>query len=203
MKIVDVRPKVDMELCQGCKTCELVCPVYAVKVSRKDKEIRVDLDEERCVGCWNCEQRCPDHAIEMEPCTPRILTTDVSQFDYEEIRELCRKARFHPKQSVCYCTASRAEEIAAAILAGAKSPDAIVLATGVGAGCGIECNQPILRFLEAAGCTYERPKNSYQWYGRTCTVWDVPEAVKKSYPVFRFEGDQDLFERVINAPVRS
>ncbi len=203
MKVVDLRPQVDMELCKGCKNCEMVCPVYAVKVSRKGKKVRVDLDEERCVGCWNCEQRCPEHAIEMVPCEPRTLSTDVSQFDYAEIEELCRKARFHPKQAVCYCTASRAEEIAAAILAGAKTPDAIVLATGVGAGCGIECNQPILRFLEAAGCIFERPKNSHQWYGRTCTAWDVPEAVKESYPVFRFDGDRELFERVINAPVRS
>ena len=153
MKVVDVQAKVNMDLCKGCKTCEMVCPTYAIKVQREKGQIRVDRDASRCVGCWNCEQRCPEHAIEMVPCKPFRLETDVSQFDYEEIEKLCKKARFHPKQVVCYCSASRAEELAAAILAGANSPDAVVLATGIGAGCGIECNQPILRFLEAAGLT--------------------------------------------------
>jgi len=202
MKVVDVQAKVNMDLCKGCKTCEMVCPTYAIKVQREKGQIRVDRDASRCVGCWNCEQRCPEHAIEMVPCKPFRLETDVSQFDYEEIEKLCKKARFHPKQVVCYCSASRAEELAAAILAGANSPDAVVLATGIGAGCGIECNQPILRFLEAAGLTYERPKSSYQWYGRTTTVWEVSRDVQEKYPVFRFEDDRELFDRIVKAPVR-
>jgi len=202
MKVVGVKAKVNMELCKGCKTCEMVCPVYAVAVKKQKGEVQVNMDESRCVGCWNCEQRCPEHAIEMVPCEPYQLRTDLSQFDYKDIEILCRKARFHPKQVVCYCTGSRAEELAAAVLAGAKSPDAIVLATGIGAGCGIECNQPILRFLEAAGVMYERRRNSYQWYGRTTTVWEVSKEVKKKYPVFRFEDDRKLFDRIVKAPVR-
>jgi NAD-dependent dihydropyrimidine dehydrogenase PreA subunit/bacterioferritin-associated ferredoxin len=201
MKTVNVHAKVDMELCRGCKNCEMVCPVYAVKVHRKGKNISVEIDPAKCVGCWNCEQRCPERAIQMQPCEPYILATDVSKFDYREIAALCRKARFHPKQVVCYCTASRAEELAAAVMAGARTPDALVLATGVGAGCGIECNQPIMRFLEAAGLVFERPKSSYQWYGRTATAWDVPQEVRSAYPVFRFDGDRELFERIINAPI--
>ena len=201
MKTVSLHAKVNMELCSGCKNCEMVCPVYAVKVHRQKKNISVDIDATKCVGCWNCEQRCPEHAIEMVPCEPYVLGTDVSKFDYRKITELCRKARFHPKQLVCYCTASRAEELAAAIMAGVRTPDALVLATGVGAGCGIECNQPIMRFLEAAGLVFERPKTGYQWYGRTATAWDVPEEIRSAYPVFRFDGDRELFERIINAPV--
>jgi NAD-dependent dihydropyrimidine dehydrogenase PreA subunit/bacterioferritin-associated ferredoxin len=202
VKVVDVQAKVNMDLCKGCKTCEMVCPTYAIKVKREKGQIQVDRDASRCVGCWNCEQRCPEHAIEMVPCKPFRLETDVSQFDYKQIEKLCKKARFHPKQVVCYCSASRAEELAAAILAGAKSPDAVVLATGIGAGCGIECNQPILRFLEAAGLTYERPKNSYQWYGRAITVWEVSGEVKEEYPIFRFEEDRELFDRIVDAPVK-
>lgn len=201
MKTVNVHAEVDMELCRGCKNCEMVCPVYAVKLQRQGKAFSVDIDSTKCVGCWNCEQRCPEHAIRMVPCEPYTLGTDVSRFDYGQIATLCRKAKFHPKQVVCYCTASRAEELAAAIMAGAKTPDAIVLATGVGAGCGIECNQPIMRFLEAAGLTFERPKSSYQWYGRTATAWDVPEDIREAYPVFRFDGDRQLFERIVNARV--
>lgn len=201
MKVVNVHAKVNMALCTGCKTCEMVCPVYAVKVKKKKEETQVAIDEHKCVGCWNCEQRCPEHAIEMQACEPYVLGTDVSQFDYKEIEELCRKAHFHPKQGVCYCTGSRAEELAAAILAGAKTPDAVVLATGVGAGCGIECNQPIQRFLKAAGLSFDRPKQSYQWYGLTTTVRDVSDRVKEEHSTFRFEEDRELFDRIVHAPL--
>jgi len=201
MKVVDVHASVIENLCKGCKTCEMVCPVYAITVSKREKKFKVEINHKRCVGCWNCEQRCPEHAVEMKPCNPYTIGTDVSQFDYNEIEALCRKARFHPKQLVCYCSGSRAEELAAAILSGAKTPDALVLATGVGAGCGIECNQPILRFLESAGLSFERKKKSFQWYGRTTTVWEVPSRLKEDFPVFRFEQDRELFDRIINASV--
>ncbi|MBU1206011.1 MAG: 4Fe-4S binding protein [Proteobacteria bacterium] len=202
MKIVSVHAHVNRELCTGCKTCAMVCPVYAVTVKRENGKPRVDIDIRKCVGCWNCEQRCPEHAINMEPCEPYPLQTDISRWDYKEIEALCRKARFHPQQVVCYCSASRAEELAAAVLAGAKTPDAVVLATGIGAGCGIECNQPIQRFLEAAGWRPERRKDSYQWYGRTTTVWEVSPEVKANHPGFRFLEDRELMDRIVNAPVK-
>ena len=201
MKVVNVHSKVNMELCKGCKTCEMVCPTYAITVKKKKDEVQVNLDDRRCVGCWNCEQRCPEHAIEMVSCEPYSLQTDITQFDYGEIERLCGKARFHPKQGVCYCSGSRAEELAAAILGGAKTPDAVVLATGIGAGCGIECNQPIQRFLEAAGLSFDRPKQSWQWYGRTTTAWEISRALKEDYPVFRFEDDRKLLDRIADASI--
>ncbi len=203
MKVVHLHAEVIPELCKGCKTCEQVCPVYAVTVSRNGKAVTVEIDLDRCVGCWNCEQRCPEKAIRMvERETPKKLHTDVSRFDPEDIAALCRKARFHPKQAVCYCTATRAEEVAAAILAGASSPDELVMATGIGAGCGIECNQPVLRFLAAAGRSYERRKSSFQWYGRTVTAWEVPDDIRNTYRVFHFDGDRELFDQIVNAPIR-
>jgi ferredoxin len=201
MKVVNVHAKVNKDLCTGCKTCQMVCPVFAIEVRKKGGKIQVDIDDKRCVGCWNCEQRCPEHAIEMVPFEPYTLATDISKYNYNEIEDLCKKARFHPKQIVCYCTASRAEELAAAILGGAKSPDEVVLATGIGSGCGIECNQTVLRFLEAAGVSYKRPKLSWQWYGRTVTVWEIPQEIKEKNPVFRFDEDAKLLDRIVNAPV--
>lgn len=188
MKVVEVVAQVDAGRCKGCKTCEMVCPTYAISVKKKGKEIRVKIDEKLCVGCWNCEQRCPEYAVKMMPIEPRVLKSDMSQFDYSRIKQLCSKAKFNPKQLVCYCTGTRAEELAAAILAGASTPDQLVLATGVGAGCGIECNQPIQRFLVAAGLQYDRRKDSYQWYGRTVTAWEVSPDVKARYPVFGSSG---------------
>lgn len=201
MKTVKVQAKVNQELCTGCRTCEKVCPVYAAELVKEKKGFHVDIDLSLCVGCWNCEQRCPEHAIVMVPCEPFDIGTDVSLYDYGQIQALCRKAHFHPKQLVCYCTATRAEELAAAILGGAASPDALVRATGVGSGCGIECNQTILRFLEAAGIAWERRKGSYQWMGRTMTNWEVPDEVKQKHASFRFDSDREIMDRIVQAPV--
>jgi len=203
MKTVRVQAQVNIEACQGCKTCQMVCPVHAIKVSRVEGKPRVDIDLGKCVGCWNCEQRCPEYAISMAPCEPFTLSVDVGQFDYAQIQELCRKAHFHPKQIMCYCTATRAEELAAAILSGAGTPAEVVRACGVGSGCGIECNQTILRFLAAAGKTYTREKDSFQWYGKTVTAWEVPQAVKKAHPGFCFDSDRELLDRIVEAPVKS
>lgn len=201
MKTVRVQARVDLGKCSGCRTCQMVCPVYAIEVHRVDNNPLVHINDDLCVGCWNCEQRCPEHAIEMAPCEPFDLKVDVSAFDYEKIHELCRKAHFHPKQIMCYCTATRAEEIAAAILGGAGNPAAVVRACGVGSGCGIECNQTILRFLKAAGKTFDRPKLSYQWYGLTATAWDVSDDVKRKHPNFHFDKDRSLLDRVAEAPL--
>ena len=67
---------------------------------------------------------CPFHAITMvkreEPFTVGV---DVSRFDAAKILALCEKAHFHPQQVLCYCVGVRAEEVAAAILDGADTPE--------------------------------------------------------------------------------
>jgi bacterioferritin-associated ferredoxin len=49
------------------------------------------------------------------------------------------------EQVLCYCTGTRAEEVAAAILGGADTPEKISSQTGIRTGCTIECIQTILR----------------------------------------------------------
>ena len=44
MKVVNVHSQVIPELCKGCKTCQMVCPAYAVAVSREGGKPRVDID---------------------------------------------------------------------------------------------------------------------------------------------------------------
>ena len=118
MKLVTLMPVIDSEKCKGCKTCVRVCPVLAMKM--EEKLALADLD--RCRGCGDCEQRCPEYAIAMvdrpEPVMARV---DLEGLNYGTITQLCRKARFHPEQIVCYCTATRADEVAGAILLGAQN----------------------------------------------------------------------------------
>lgn len=201
MKVVNLLAVVDPEQCRGCRTCERICPVLAVRVESK----KAVVDPARCRGCNNCEQRCPDHAITMvEREEPLWVGVDWNEGDYAAIAELCLKARLNPEQLVCYCTATRAEEVAAAVLQGARSPEEVSLRTGARTGCKVECIQPVLRLLEAAGVRPQPPKDGWQWYGRTVTAWEIPAAVKAKYESrgFYFDEDIKLLDRVVNAPLQ-
>ncbi len=201
MKLITLMPVVDTEKCKGCKTCERVCPVLAMKM--EDKLAVVDVA--RCRGCADCEQRCPEYAITMVTREePFLAKVNLEGLDYEKIKELCLKARFHPEQIVCYCTATRADEVAGAIILGAKTPDNISYMTGIRTGCKVECIQPILRMLEAAGIEPKPVSGGWQWYGRTITAWEIPEHVKQKYASrgFYFDEDIELLNRVVNAPLQ-
>ncbi|OAT86386.1 4Fe-4S binding protein [Desulfotomaculum copahuensis] len=201
MKVVNLLAMVDTEKCRGCKTCERICPVLAIKVENRVAVV----DAERCRGCANCEQRCPDLAITMvKRDEPLVVKVDVGAVDYDRIMDICRRAKLNPEQLICYCTGTRAEEAAAAILQGAKSPEEVSFLTGARTGCKVECIQPILRLLEAAGIKPQPPKGGWQWYGRTVTVWEIPEAVKKKYASrgFYFDEDIKILDRVAAAPLQ-
>ncbi len=195
MKRVTILAKVDPNICTGCKICEKVCPVYAVKVSDRKSQV----SEPDCRGCANCADRCPVHAITMvKRAEPFTVGVDVSRFDPGEIKELCAKAHFNPEQVLCYCVSVRAEEVAAAILEGCDTPDKISSRTGIRTGCSIECIQPILRLLAAAGIPLKPDLNGWQWYGQTVTAWTLPQEVKNKYGSrgFYFEEDKALLEQI-------
>lgn len=192
MRLVTLLAEVDTEKCTGCRTCQKVCPTLAIMVENR----KAVVDLEKCRGCNNCEQRCPVYAIKMvKRVNPVKVYVDPSTVDRSEVEALCKKARFNPEQIICYCTETRAEEVAAAILKGADTPEKLSLETGIRTGCKVECIQPILRLLEAAGITPERP-DGYQWYGRTPTVWDIQEEIKEKYSHRGFYFDQDI--KVLN-----
>lgn len=200
MKEVTMYAVLDEAKCTGCRNCERICPVLAIKV--KDRKACVDL--EMCMGCGNCEQRCPSYALTMAKREKSFTVgVDITDDIELQVNTLCRKARLHPEQIVCYCTATRAGEVAAAILGGARSPEEVSRATGVRTGCKVECIQPVLRLLDAAGIAPVPPKGGYQWYGKTPTVWDISEEVKAKYSKrgFHFDDDIKLLEKVISAPL--
>ena len=197
MKLISLKPVVDPDNCNGCVICSNVCPTLAISLVDHKAQVK----DEDCRGCGACEQRCPVYAIGMQklevPYTVRVAVDDVP---YEKIAALCVRANLNPEQIVCFCTATRAEEVAAAILKGAASPEDISKQTGIRTGCKVECIEPALRLLQAAGVTPHPPKG-WQWYGLTPAVWNIPEEVKRKYNKngFYFEEDIQLFQQVVEA----
>ncbi len=197
MKKVTLLAKVNTDLCIGCKICEKVCPVLAIKVI--DRKAMVN--DETCRGCSNCVDRCPQYAIKMDKReVPFEVGLDVCKFDQEKIKELCLKAHLNPEQVLCYCVGTRAEEVAAAIISGAKTPEEISLLTGIRTGCTIECIQPLLRIIKAAGIELKPVVAGWQWYGTTVTAWDLPDSVKEKYNSrgFYFNEDRELLDVVVH-----
>src|ERR1700730_3233626 len=196
MRLINTKAVILEDKCTGCKICAQVCPTLAITMEpvpgTKAKKLAV-VHEDDCTGCTACEQRCPFDAIEMENLEEtRTIGVDVSQFDANKINQICYDAHFHPEQVVCYCTGTRAEEVAAAILQGADTPDKISQATGLRTGCTVECMQPAFRLLKSIGLELQPPEGRYQWYGGTPTIWDIPDSVKEKYAKRGFYFDADI-----------
>lgn len=196
MKVIRVMARVDEAECIGCKTCEKLCPVMAVAV--EDKRARVN--EDGCTGCGFCEQRCPTYAISMIPRkSPRTIGVNPNPADGKRIAEICFRARLDPEQVVCYCTGTRADEVIAAILMGAQSPEAISAMTGARTGCGVLCIQNLLRLLQGADIGL-KTSPGHRWYGKSITIWDLPEKTIQRYTGFgnRILEDRNLIEGILN-----
>lgn len=198
MRFATTVAKVDESKCNGCGTCQRVCPTLSIKVG---EDLIAKVNESTCVGCGNCQDRCPNYAAKLVPLKePKTVGVDWKQVPYERITEVCRKAHMNPEEMICFCTGTRAREVVASILLGANTPEEISRQTGVRTGCTVECIQPILRLLIAADVKLGKAPG-YQWYGLTPTAWDLPEGVVKNpeYKKFYFEDDRKLLEKVAEA----
>ena len=73
--------------------------------------------------------------------------------------------------------------------------------TGMRTACTIECIQPLLRMVEAAGFELKQDPNGWRWYGKTVTAWDFPKDVKEKYNArgFYFDEDRELLDKIVHA----
>jgi len=55
-------PKIDLELCQKCGTCEDSCPLDVIYFHPEDGGVEIRYPDE-CWHCGSCRQDCPTSAI--------------------------------------------------------------------------------------------------------------------------------------------
>lgn len=204
LRVINMFAEVDPVKCTGCRTCERVCPTLSIKVSGGKDKKKADVNLRTCVGCGACSERCQFGAVILKNLdVPRTIKVDTKAVDGKKITDLCLRAKLHPEQVVCFCTGTRAEEVAAAILLGASSPEEISRTVGARTGCKVECIQPILRLLVAAGKELKPVEEGWQWYGLTPTIWDIPESVVKKYSSrgFYFKEDRALFKKLLDSKI--
>lgn len=205
-KEVRLVAKILADKCTGCRLCEQVCPTVAIGMRPRTEDepgpsrnIAV-LDPAACYNAQGCVELCADDAIEMvELEEPFEVGFDVQKgADKDAVKALCRKAGYSPMMRICVCTDTSAGDIAAAVLAGADTPEDISLATAARTGCQELCLQPMLRILEKAGHTdmQRNPKSGFQWYGDSAILWDqiqpdgsMPDELKEHYPAYPLETE--------------
>ena len=206
------------EKCTGCRLCEQVCPTVAIGMRpRLPSEPRPEgntgrniavLEPEACYNAQACVEICPEDAIEMIELTePFDVGFEYVGADGDAVKALCRKAGYGRNMQLCVCTDTKAGEIAAAIIGGAHSPEAVSLATGARTGCVELCMQPILHLLACAGHgdAPRNPKNGFEWYGVSATLWQhvqpdgtLPDFIAQSFPEYPLDkefGDMTKLKR--------
>ena len=59
------RVTIDLDKCDGCKLCAIVCPANALELfgEKGKKKARVKADNRGCVSCNNCQAICESGAI--------------------------------------------------------------------------------------------------------------------------------------------
>lgn len=204
-KRVRMVAEVIADKCTGCRLCEQVCPTVAIGMRERRPEeagpgrLIAVLEPEACYNAQTCLEICPDEAIRMvELAEPFDIGVDMERVDADAVAALCRKAGYGRAMQICICTETTAGEIAAAIVAGAATPEAVSRATGARTGCVELCMQPILQILAAAGHgdAPKTPKNGFQWYGQSATLWShvqpdgaIADDVRRDFPEFPIDKE--------------
>ena len=189
MKLVKYLSQVDESKCTGCKRCENICPAAAIKVIEK----KAVVDAGRCVACKKCWDICQaDAAVMVRQEPPRLagISAELISQHQEQIGGVLASLFLKNESPVCSCTMTQAQELAAAVIAGARTPEDLTAMTGVGSGCGIYCQGQILKMLKAFGIELIPPQ-SKRWYDLILGPEKVPPEVEVKYPECRCLEDKE------------
>ena len=189
---------VDEEKCSACSTCVKLCPVEAITLKKDRKRLAAVVDDRQCLACTICITRCPEHAVTMiDRKDPLYFGVNADTVSQEKISEICRKAHMFPEQIICYCRRVQARDVAAAILLGAETPEAVSRATGVRTGCGVLCITTVFRLMKTVDIIPKRAPG-YQWYGAYLSIWDLTPDTLKKYPEYYLAEDLQAMNQIFS-----
>lgn len=204
-KTIRMLVEVISEKCTGCNLCSRVCPTAAITLRDRlpsengsSRKI-VEIDTGTCYNAQRCLELCPDDALRMVQLPmPFMVGFDMALADGAAVTALCARTGIPALAPVCPCTGTTMGELAAAVLAGADTPEKLSLATGVRTGCSELCMHPVLAILGAAGHA-GMPKHSakgYQSYAIAPTLFQqigadgkLPQALLDKYPEYHLERE--------------
>jgi ferredoxin len=196
MKVVKYLAQVDETKCIGDKLCEEMCPTAAIRVVKKKARVQGS----KCLACNRCVDRCPSAAVTMIPRQqPMTVAVSVADVDPAAVAKLLRAVHRLPGELVCVCTLTSTEEIAAAIVKGARSVREVSAMTGVLSGCQEFCVPTVQRMLKAAGVDITRAEAiAPMKYEQTFSMWEVPDELIAKHPGYHLQEDRELATRLRN-----
>ena len=190
MKTIHYEIEIVDDNCTGCYYCERACPTGAITMTGPRKSALAVVDNDRCIACTRCIDVCDDDAMLLvERAEPITVGFDTTAIDPIAVAELCLAAAMELKQVVCFCSATAAAEVAAAILAGHDTFEDLALVTGVQSGCLMYCSVTMRRLLLAH--SGQAPSGSkVRRYDCEQGLLDIPPELARTYPRFGIEEEQ-------------
>ena len=187
-------PTVDPDKCIGCGFCVTRCIFGSIAVNANKKAV---VNDDTCMSCMGCFDICPNMAISIKMLAqPRVATTSVEDVDPEEIAALCAKANRDPERVVCHCTHTKAKEVAAAIIKGARTVAEVGIATGIKSSCRLHCTMPVLQMLEAYGCP-QKPtdNNNTEFFNCEISLDKITDEIIAKYPQYYLKEDMEIMKQ--------
>lgn len=203
MKTINYEIKIIDDNCTGCYYCERACPTGAITMIGPRKSALAVVDNSRCIACTRCIDVCDDDAMLLvERAEPVVVGFDASGSDPVAVAALCLAADMELKQVVCFCSATAAAEVAAAILAGHETFEDLAVITGVQSGCLMYCSVTLRRLLLAHG-TQAPSGSKVRRYECEQGILDIPAELAERYPLFGIAEEQGyLTERLVTLRAR-
>ncbi|MBV9509459.1 MAG: 4Fe-4S binding protein [Caulobacteraceae bacterium] len=198
MKTVNFEIGVIDENCTGCYLCERICPTAAIEMVGPKSSALAVVDNSKCVACFRCIDICEDDALlSHERKAPVKFGIDPASVDQVALGELLLKADLDPDAVGCVCSTTSNKEIAAAVIAGARTLEEVSLRSGVQSGCLMYCFAPIHRLVTTHWGEMPESSTKNKWYGTSQTLMDVAPEVAQGARDFFVEEEQAAFIEVL------
>lgn len=194
VKISEYKIQVIEDNCTGCYLCERICPTAAIVMEGPKSAAIAVVDNTKCVSCLRCIDICDDDALlSLDRQEPVKFGIDPASVDQAVLGELLRKSNLDPDGMSCICSLTTNKEVAAAVIAGAKTMEEVALASGAQSGCLMYCFAPIHRLVTTHWGEMPAPTTKNKWYPTSMTLMDVPEDVACRHPEFSIRLEQEHF----------